>query len=67
VLVEPIFMLFGCPLDFGSDYPNAKITMDVAITGVPRGTYYSPQYFVLEFMYLLDAIVTGTTPQLTGE
>jgi hypothetical protein len=51
-------MLLGC------DHPNAKITMDVAITGVPRGIYYSPQYFVLEFLYPLDAIVTGTTPQL---
>jgi hypothetical protein len=64
VLVEPIFMLLGCPSDFGNDHPNAKITMDDAITGVPRGIYNSPQYFVLEFLYPLDAIVTGTTPQL---
>jgi hypothetical protein len=44
-------MLLGCP------HPNAQFTMDVAITGVPRGIYYSPQYFVLEFLYPLDAIV----------
>jgi hypothetical protein len=44
-------MLLGRPFDFDSDHPNAKIMMDVAITGVPRDIYYSPQYFVLEFLY----------------
>jgi hypothetical protein len=50
MLVKPIFMLLGCPLNFGSDHPNAKICVDVAVMGVPRGIYYSPQYFVLELL-----------------
>lgn len=64
VLVKPIFVLLGSPFNFDSDHPNAKIPMDVAITGVPRGIYYSPQYFVLKFLYPLDITLTGTTPQL---
>jgi hypothetical protein len=48
MLVKPIFMLLGCPFNFSSDYPNAKISMDVAITGVPRGIHYSPDYFFLD-------------------
>jgi hypothetical protein len=64
MLMKPIFMLLGCPFNFGSDHPNAKISVDVAVTGVPRGIYYSPQYFVLELLYYLDVALAGTTPQL---
>jgi hypothetical protein len=62
MLVKPIFRLLGCPFNFGSDHHNAKIPIDVAIMGIPRGVYYSPQYVVLKLLYPLG--VTGTTPQL---
>jgi hypothetical protein len=61
---EAIFVLLGCPFKFSSDHSNAKIPMDVTITGVPRGIYYSPQYLVLKFLYPLYVTLTGTTPQL---
>jgi hypothetical protein len=38
MLVKPIFMLLRCPFNFGSDHPNAKVSVDVAVTGVPRGS-----------------------------
>jgi hypothetical protein len=64
MLVKLIFMLLDCAFNFGSDDPNTKISVDVAITGIPRGIYYSPQYFVLKLLYYLDVAPTGTTPQL---
>jgi hypothetical protein len=55
-MLKPIFMLLGCPLNFGSDHPKAKVSVDVGVTGVPRGIYYSSYY--------LDVALAGTTPQL---
>jgi hypothetical protein len=63
-LVKPIFMLLDKPFNFGIDYLNANIPVDVAIAGVPRGIYYSPQYFVLKSLYSLDVTLAGTTSQL---
>jgi hypothetical protein len=37
MLVKPIFMLLGCPFNFSSDHPNAKVSVDVAVTGVLKG------------------------------
>jgi hypothetical protein len=62
MLMKPIFMLLSCPFNFGSDHPNAKVSVDVAITGVKWGIYYSPQYFVLELLYYLDVALADTTP-----
>jgi hypothetical protein len=47
MLVKPIFVLLGCPFNFCSDHPNAKIPMDVAITCVLRGNIYSTTYICL--------------------
>jgi hypothetical protein len=55
-------VLIGYPFSFGSDHPNSKIPVDVAITDLPRGIYHSLQYFVLKFLYPLDVTLTGTTP-----
>jgi hypothetical protein len=64
VLVKLIFVLLGCPFNFGCDHPNAKIPMDVTVMDIRRGIYYSCQYLLLKFLYPLDVTLTGTTPQL---
>jgi hypothetical protein len=37
MLVKLIFMLLGCSFNFNSDHPTAKVSVDVIVTGVPRG------------------------------
>jgi hypothetical protein len=32
MLVKSIFMLLGCPFNFGNDHRNAKVSVDVAVT-----------------------------------
>jgi hypothetical protein len=59
VLVKPILALLGWRFNFRSDHPNANITVDVAIAGVPKGIYYPPQHFVLKSLYPLDVILLG--------
>jgi hypothetical protein len=57
VMVKPSFLILGRPFIFGCDHPNAKIPMDAALTAVPRGIYYSSQYFVLKFLQTLEELL----------
>jgi hypothetical protein len=56
-LVRPIFVLLGHPFNFDSYHPNAKIPVDVTITGVPRDIYCPHQYLVLKFKQTLKELL----------
>jgi hypothetical protein len=36
MLMKPMFMLLGCPFNFSIEQPNAKVSVDVVVTDVPR-------------------------------
>jgi hypothetical protein len=57
MLVKPIFMLLGCSFNFSSDHPNAKVSVDVAVTGVPRGIQFGLEQ---NYWLFLTSNVTGS-------